>query len=222
MLAAVVTALIIVFDQVSKYLVVTFMELHGEAKFIPHVISFYRTENRGAAFSMLAEHRWVFMVISFIAMGIIVWLLIKEYKRHTLLTLSLSMVLGGGIGNMIDRIRLGYVVDFLRFDFVDFAIFNVADSFITIGAVLLGVYIIFFEPKVEKRLKAEKLLKASAVSGEKSDAKAEETEKPEEQSSVSDSVSGKAEENADNSVSENKETEDVKAEEDKTEKEEDR
>ena len=83
-------------------------------------------------------------------------MLIKEYRRHPLMNLSLGMVLGGGIGNMIDRIRLGYVVDFFHTDFIDFAVFNVADCFITVGAVLLAVYVIFFEPRVEKKLQAEK------------------------------------------------------------------
>jgi signal peptidase II len=105
---------------------------------------------------MLSDQRWVFMVVSAISMVIIVWLLYKEYKRHPLLNVALSMVLGGGIGNMIDRIRLGYVVDFFHVDFVDFAIFNVADSFITVGAILLVIYVIFFDAKVEARIKAEK------------------------------------------------------------------
>ncbi|MBQ0108899.1 MAG: signal peptidase II, partial [Clostridiales bacterium] len=105
--------------------------------------------------------QWIFMSLACVALGVMVMFLVMYHKRDILMTLSLSMVLGGGIGNMIDRIRLGYVVDFLRPDFVDFATFNVADSFITVGAILLGVYVIFFEPKVEKRLKAEQEEKAA-------------------------------------------------------------
>ena len=154
MLAIIITIAVVVFDQVSKAIVINNLELYGEAGFIPHIISFYHTRNTGAAFSSFSDKPWVFMVLSFAAMAATVFVLIKEYRRHRLLTVSLAMILGGGIGNMIDRIGLGYVTDFLRFDFVDFAIFNVADSFITVGAVLLGVYILVFEPKVEKRLKA--------------------------------------------------------------------
>ena len=95
------------------------------------------------------------MVMSFVSMIIITALLVKEYKRHKLMTVSLAMVLGGGIGNMIDRVRLGYVVDFFKTEFIDFAIFNVADCFVTVGAILLAVYVIFYEPKVDAELKAK-------------------------------------------------------------------
>ncbi len=166
MLAAVIAVLAIIADQITKYIVVENIEFKGTAPFIPGFMSFYHTRNTGAAFSMFSDQRWVFMVFSFISMGLIIFLLIKEYKRHKLLNIALSMVLGGGIGNMIDRIRFGYVVDFFHTDFMDFAVFNVADCFITVGAVLLGVYVIFFEPKVEKRLKAEKEALAVAVAEE--------------------------------------------------------
>ncbi len=166
MIAIIITVAAVVLDQLSKYLIVENMELYSEAPFIPHVLAFYRTENRGAAFSMLSDSRWVFMLLSTVAMGLILFLLVKEYKRHPLMTVALSMVLGGGVGNMIDRVRLGYVVDFFRFEFVDFAIFNVADSFITVGAVLLAVYVLFFETRVEKRLAAEKAQKDQIRSAE--------------------------------------------------------
>lgn len=164
MLAAIIAILAVVADQLSKYFVVNAANpVNGESDwscgFIPKVMSLIYEENRGAAFSMLSDKRWVFMVFSVISMAIIVFLLVKEYKRHTLLNVSLAMILGGGIGNMIDRIRLGYVVDFFKTEFVDFAIFNVADAFITVGAGLLAVYVIFFETKVEKRLAAEEAAK---------------------------------------------------------------
>lgn len=155
MLAAIIAIFAVIADQITKYLVVANFELYEVKPFIPYVMSLKYTQNRGAAFSMLSNHRWVFMILSTVAMGLMIYVLVKEYRRHPLLNISLAMVLGGGIGNMIDRVRLEYVVDFFRFDFVDFAIFNVADCFITVGAVLMMVYIIFFEPKVEKRIQAE-------------------------------------------------------------------
>lgn len=161
MLAAVIAVLAVIADQISKYFVVSAANpVNGQSDwscgFIPKFLSLVYEENTGAAFSMFSDKRWVFMVFSFISMVAIVYILIKEYKRHTLLNISLAMILGGGIGNMIDRVRLGYVVDFFKTEFVDFAIFNVADSFITVGAVLLAVYVIFFESKAEKKLAAEK------------------------------------------------------------------
>lgn len=143
-------------DQITKLIVVSQMELHEEVKFLPGFIRFYRTENTGAAFSMFSEHRWVFMVFSTIAMLAIAVLLWKFAKRHPLLTLSLSMILGGGIGNMIDRVANGYVVDFIDFQFMKFAVFNVADVFVTCGSVLLAVYILFIESKNEPKAKEEK------------------------------------------------------------------
>lgn len=169
----------VIADQITKYIVVENIELRGTVPFIPGFMSFYHTRNTGAAFSMFSDQRWVFMVFSFISMGLIIFILIKEYKRHKLLNIALAMVLGGGIGNMIDRIRFEYVVDFFKTEFMDFAVFNVADCFITVGAVLLGVYVIFFEPKVEKRLKAEKeaLAAASAVTETGADVTEEVAEK---------------------------------------------
>ncbi len=155
MLAALIAVVAVILDQITKYFVVQNIELYGTKPFIPGVMSLYHTRNTGAAFSMFSEHRWVFMVFSVISMAMIVYILWKEYKRHILMNISLGMILGGGIGNMIDRVRLEYVVDFFHTDFVDFAIFNVADCFITVGAVVLAVYLLFFEPKVEKRLAEE-------------------------------------------------------------------
>lgn len=156
MLAAVIAIFAVIADQLSKYIVVKNIEYHGTVPFIDGVMNFYHTRNTGAAFSMFSDKRWVFMVFSAISMAIIIYLLVTEYKRHVLLNVSLAMILGGGVGNMIDRVRLGYVVDFFRTEFVDFAIFNVADCFITVGTVLLAIYVIFLETKIEKRIKAEK------------------------------------------------------------------
>lgn len=161
MLAAVIVVFAVVADQLSKYFVVSAANPVNGASgwtcgFIPKVLSLVYEENTGAAFSMFSDRRWVFMLFSAILIPVVIYILVKEYKRHTLLTVSLAMILGGGIGNMIDRIRLGYVVDFFKTEFVDFAIFNVADCFITVGAILLAVYVIFFESKVEKKLASEK------------------------------------------------------------------
>ena len=164
MLAAIIAAVAVILDQISKYIVVQNIEYRGSLPFIPKIISFYHTRNTGAAFSMLSDHRWVYMALSLVSMGVIVYLLYTEYKRHPLMNISLAMVLGGGIGNMIDRVRLEYVVDFLKLEFMDFAIFNVADCFVTVGAALLAIYIVFFEPKVEKRLKEAALAAANESS----------------------------------------------------------
>ena len=173
MLAAIIAIVAVILDQLSKYIVVQNIELYETVPFIKGFMSFYHTRNTGAAFSMLADRRWVFMVFSVISMGLIIYLLVKEYRRHPLMNIALGMILGGGIGNMIDRIALGYVVDFFHTDFIDFAVFNVADCFITVGAVLLGIYVIFFEPKVEKRLEAERKAAETAKSAENTEGNGE-------------------------------------------------
>ena len=145
-------------DQITKAIVVSNMALHEEIAFLPGFMRFYHTQNTGAAFSMLSGHRWVFMVFSVVAMGLIVYLLYRFYGRHPMLSVSLAAVLGGGIGNMIDRVLNGYVVDFLDFQFMEFAVFNVADIFVTCGTVALAVYILFVEPRVEKRLAKQQAL----------------------------------------------------------------
>ncbi|MBO4366652.1 MAG: signal peptidase II [Clostridia bacterium] len=154
-------------DQITKAIVVSRMELYEEVPFLPGFIRFYRTENTGAAFSLLKDNPWILMVFTVIAMGIVGFMLVKFFKRHPLLTVSLCMILGGGISNLIDRIIAGKVVDFIDFDFLffgffDFAVFNVADIFVTCGALCLAVYILAIEPKVEKKLRAAKASESGA------------------------------------------------------------
>jgi len=158
MLIAILSIVIgsVALDQITKAIVVSNMALHEEIAFLPGFMRFYYTQNTGAAFSMLSGHRWVFMVFSVAAMALIVYLLFRFHGRHPLLSISMAAVLGGGIGNMIDRVLNGYVVDFLDFQFMDFAVFNVADIFVTCGTCALAVYIIFVEPRVEKRLQEAK------------------------------------------------------------------
>lgn len=167
MLIAVLSVLFgsVILDQLTKAIVVSQMALYEEVPFLPGLIRFYHTRNTGAAFSMFSDNRWVFMVFSVIAMMIMTYLLVKFHGRHWLLSVSLAAVLGGGIGNMIDRVLSGYVVDFLDFQFVKFAVFNVADIFVTCGSVALAVYILFIEPKVEKRLQEQKEAASAAEEG---------------------------------------------------------
>jgi len=160
MLAAIIAVVAVILDQITKIIVDINLPNEGDGvAFIPGFMSFTRYHNTGGAWSMMDGGGWkwfLLLTVSLLAMGAIVFMLVKYYKRHILLTVSLSMILGGAIGNMIDRFRLGYVIDFLHTEFMDFPTFNVADCFITVGTIALGVYIIFFESRIEKRLKAEK------------------------------------------------------------------
>jgi signal peptidase II len=144
----------VLLDQLSKILVVSNLDYIKENEpitLIKHLINLTYTENRGAAFGMLDEHRWVFMSVSVIAIvGVLVYLF-GFCKEGWTFQIGLSLIISGGIGNMIDRVALGYVVDMLEFDFMEFAIFNVADSFICIGAGLVILMLIIELIKESKK-----------------------------------------------------------------------
>ena len=133
----------IALDQLTKILVLNFMELGQSIKLIPNVLNLTYIQNRGAAFGMLSEHRWVFMIISTVAIiGIGVYLF-GFCKERMLVKVGLATIIGGGIGNMIDRTAYGFVVDMIDFCLFDFWvwIFNVADACVCVGAgiVMLGI-----------------------------------------------------------------------------------
>ena len=138
-LSGIIVAVGILLDQLTKWLCVRFLLPVGRVHLIPHVVDLTYVENTGAAFGMLKDHRWVFMVISVIALVAMTWILttFKE-KKQTLYAVAVSLILSGGIGNMIDRVRLGYVIDFIDISpLFSFAVFNGADSFVCVGAALL-------------------------------------------------------------------------------------
>lgn len=151
---------IVAFDQITKLLVVANIPLHTSVEVIPNIFRFTYIKNDGAAFGMLDNARWVFMVFSCVAIvGVLAYLFIKK-PQSKLLCISLAFVVGGGIGNMIDRFRLGYVIDFL--DFCAFPklwmwTFNVADSFVVIGAGMLMLWMVLDLIREIKEEKAQKL-----------------------------------------------------------------
>lgn len=138
----------IVLDQAAKMIVVASMEYNQSIVLIKNVLSLHYIHNEGAAFGMLSGHRWVFMLVTAVALIAMPIILYRYRKLHVLFNLSLSLFIGGAIGNMIDRIFLGYVVDFFEFTFVNFAIFNVADICVVCGAAIMMVYVIFFDKEL--------------------------------------------------------------------------
>ncbi len=155
----------IALDQLTKWLVVTYMTLHQSIPIIKDVIHITYIRNRGAAFGMLAEHRWVFLVLSSVTIVAVGIYLFYTKNQSPLYLTSLSMILSGGVGNMIDRIALGEVIDFIDFTLIDFAIFNGADSFVCVGAALFFLSVLLDEIKAAKAQKAE----ASLPNQEKND-----------------------------------------------------
>ena len=127
----------IVLDQLTKWLAVRFLYPIDTVPILEGALHLTYAENRGAAFGMLADNRWVFLVISTIAILAMIFYLFSGLSEGRLAGIALAMLISGGLGNMIDRTLLGYVVDFIDFRLINFAIFNGADSFVCVGAGLL-------------------------------------------------------------------------------------
>lgn len=134
--------LLILLDQAVKGYVVKEIPLGGMRRFIPKVVSLTYLKNSGAAFSMLENQQWFFTIITLIAMGAAFVYLYRHIKGSLWLLLGLTLIISGGIGNFIDRVRQGFVVDMFHLDFMNFAIFNVADIYLTIGVGLLLIYLL--------------------------------------------------------------------------------
>jgi len=134
--------ILILLDQAVKGYVVKEIPLGGMRRFIPKVVSLTYLKNSGAAFSMLENQQWFFTIITLIAMGSAFVYLYRHIKGSIWLLLGLTLIISGGIGNFIDRLRQGFVVDMFHLDFMNFAIFNVADIYLTIGVGLLLIYLL--------------------------------------------------------------------------------
>ena len=132
-----VIALLIGLDQWVKAAVVAHIPLGQVKDFVPGVVSLTYLQNTGAAFSMLENQQWFFALITVLVMGGAIWYLYKNINGKWSLLASLSLIIAGGIGNFIDRVSQGFVVDMFQLDFVNFAVFNVADSYLTVGVALL-------------------------------------------------------------------------------------
>ena len=130
-------------DQLTKYLTLVNIPLHTEIPFIPGFLGFTYVRNYGAAFSSFQNQQWLFAVIFAVFTVAIIW----EYRRNSMgfskfERWCIAAIYAGGLGNMIDRVRLGYVVDMIETKFMEFPVFNVADCFICCGCVLLMVHLL--------------------------------------------------------------------------------
>jgi signal peptidase II len=136
-----IIGLAIVLDQLSKWLVVVYLKPRGTFALIENVFHFTYAENTGAAFSFLQGRQSFLVIVTSIAMTVMLVYLLKWSMEpgEVLAKVAFALILGGGVGNLIDRVRLNYVVDFLDARIINFAIFNLADSFIVVG---VGLYIL--------------------------------------------------------------------------------
>ncbi len=150
-LLSIFAAVIVALDQFTKYLTVTHIPLYGDVEFIPGFLKFTYVRNTGAAFSSFEGMQWLFALIFAVFTVMILWEYFKKPMGFTKFDRFLiAAIYGGGLGNMIDRVRLGYVVDMIETEFIQFPVFNVADCFITCGCIALMVSLVFFNKEVWK------------------------------------------------------------------------
>ena len=143
-----IVVLIIAVDQLSKYWVVNNIGMQDSISVIPKVIDFVYVKNTGAAFSFLSDKNYGIIVLSCISVLFcigVLWFMIKQKPKNKLLVISLALMLSGAIGNGVDRIIKGYVVDFIEMIFIDFPVINIADIAITFGAAMIIIYVLFFD-----------------------------------------------------------------------------
>lgn len=151
MLYTIIALMLLVADQVVKYLVRTGIALGDSIPFIPHLLDLTYVQNTGAAFSMLREHTWLLTLVSAVVVVVIAVLVQRGFFRGWLGLTAAMLVMCGGVGNLIDRVVLGYVTDMFQTTFMNFAVFNLADCYITVGVVLLFIYVLFFYPDPSKK-----------------------------------------------------------------------
>lgn len=133
--------IVILLDQGSKYAVKNYMDLYESIPIIPDIFHLTYIENPGAAFGILAHKRIFFIIITMIILGAIIYFYYKVGKKNKIMAISLGLVVGGAIGNLIDRSMIGTVTDF--FDFRIWPVFNIADSAIVIGMIIFAYQFLF-------------------------------------------------------------------------------
>lgn len=145
-IAALIIIISVISDQATKFWAADVLKNGNSIKIIGNFLRFTYAENKGAAFSILQNQRVFFLVITVVMLVFLAFIYFKTKNISKLSKLSIAMIIGGAIGNFIDRFRLGYVIDFIdvRFgSFYNFPIFNIADSFVVCGTILMVILILF-------------------------------------------------------------------------------
>lgn len=140
-----IVLLLIAIDQTTKYLAVVFLKDEPAVSLIKNVLSLHYLENKGAAFGLLQGQKWFILFIGILflfILGLFLWKL-PESRKFIIMHIVCAFMCGGAIGNMIDRIRLNYVIDFIYFSAIDFPIFNCADIFVTLSVIVAIILMLF-------------------------------------------------------------------------------
>ena len=154
--AAIIIAIVsAVADQLIKLYINGSLKLYEERSFIPHVLSITHIRNSGAAWSIMEGRTWFLVLLPVLMIAAALWFMYRSRNGSRLALISLGLVVGGGIGNLIDRVRMHEVIDYLKCELFDFPIFNFADVCVVVGAIMFCVYMIFFDESDKKSKKAD-------------------------------------------------------------------
>ena len=140
-------------DQLVKFWTVANLALYESTPLLPGIVELMYIQNTGGGFSILSGQTWLLTAVTIVLMAVVGWIMYKKWYPHPLAMWTLTLVLGGGIGNLIDRVRLGYVVDMFNFQFMNYPVFNVADILVVCGAIGFAAYYLLLDDKVQKALK---------------------------------------------------------------------
>lgn len=146
MLYGIIIVLLIGIDQLSKFWALGHLKDVGSMPIIQNVFHLTYVENRGAAFGMLQNNQWIFIIVAIIASTFGLYYL-HTRKVNLVGKTGIILIISGALGNLIDRVRLGFVVDYFDFRIIWQYVFNIADVFVVVGTILLCIYILFFEDK---------------------------------------------------------------------------
>ena len=147
MLYLIFSILLLLIDQITKYLTTARLSEYESVALLENFLSFTRCHNTGGPWSLFDEFPFIFIIATLCVFALEIWFFKKHPLKHSLAKLSCSLINAGAIGNLLDRIFRGYVVDMIELTFIDYPVFNFADCCVVVGAILMCVYVIFIEGK---------------------------------------------------------------------------
>ncbi|HZJ75074.1 MAG TPA: signal peptidase II, partial [Clostridia bacterium] len=153
-ISLIVGAVLVIIDLIIKYFISAYLQPVGSISLIDNIVSLTYVENKGVAFGMFSDMRWIFVALTSILLVIIIFYMFKKRPKGKFFYVCAALIIGGGIGNLIDRIFYGYVIDYLSLSFFP-PVCNFADYCITAGTIMLVIYLLFFSDILDSSKKAK-------------------------------------------------------------------
>ncbi|NLU35554.1 MAG: signal peptidase II [Clostridiales bacterium] len=162
----IIVLLIVAADQITKYIAIEYLQPLKTVTVLEGIFSLSYVENRGAAFGILQNQRWFLIILPILIVAAIIIYLAKHRNESLLTRICLSVIVGGAVGNLIDRIKLGYVVDMFEATFIEFPVFNTADIAVVCGTIILSFQLILHDGSGMRNNKPDESKPKDEVSGE--------------------------------------------------------